>query len=71
MILNPYIHDQLAATRRHDLLDARARCRVASPARRHPSARRVFEWAFRWRVPRRPPVLAPRVSGTSTWGATW
>ena len=53
MILSSYIHEQLAAARRRDLLEAADQSRLIAQARQHRSERRRFPLPFRRPAPRR------------------
>ena len=65
MILNSYVHQQLAAARRSELLEAAARSRLGARAHEHKAARHPFEWALGRRGLRRPAALEPRVCARS------
>jgi hypothetical protein len=48
MMLNPYIHEQPAATKQHDLLEAAERSRLVAQARQHRSQRQPFRLRLSW-----------------------
>jgi hypothetical protein len=53
MILSSYIHEQLAAAHRRDLLESAERARLAAQLRRHTSTREPVRMAVRWSRSRR------------------
>jgi hypothetical protein len=65
MILNSYIHQQLAAARRRDLVEAAERSRLGAQADEHEGARHPFGWALGRRGLRRRAAVDPRVCARS------
>ena len=66
MILSSYIHEQLAAAHRRDLLEAADRSRLIAQARQRRSERQRFPLPVRGPAPRRGTIVEPRVSGFAT-----
>ena len=66
MILSSYIHEQLAAAHRRDLLEAAEQSRLIAQARQRRSERQRFPLPFRGPATRRGTIVEPRVSGFAT-----
>jgi len=68
MILSSYIHQQLAAARRRDLLEAAEQSRLIAQARQRRSERQRFALPVRGPATRRGTmtIVEPRVSGFAT-----
>ncbi len=63
MILSSYIHEQLAAAHRRDLLEAAAQSRLIALVRQRRSERQPIRLPFRGPATRRGTIVEPRVSG--------
>lgn len=66
MILSSYIHEQLAAAHRRDLLEAAEQSRLIAQARQRRSERHRFPLPSRGPATRRGTIVEPRVSGLAT-----
>ena len=62
MILNSYIHQQLAAAHRRDLLEAAEQSRLIAQARQRRSERQRLPLPFREPATRRGTTVEPRVT---------
>jgi hypothetical protein len=66
MSLSSYIHEQLAAAHRRELLDAADHSRLIAQAREQRSERQRFPLPSRGPAPRRWTIVEPRLSEFST-----
>ena len=66
MILSSYIHQQLAAAHRRDLLEAAEQSRLIAQARQRRSERQRFPLPFRAPSTRRGTIVEPRAQGVAT-----
>ena len=66
MIPSSYIHEQLAAAHRRDLLDAADQSRLIARAHQRRSERKRFPLPFRGPATRRGTIVEPRVSEFAT-----
>ena len=66
MMLSSYIHEQLAAAHRRDLLEPAEQSRLIAQARQRRSERQRFPLPFRRPTTRRGTIVEPRVGGFAT-----
>jgi hypothetical protein len=70
MMFSSYIHEQLAAAHRRDLLEAAERARLIARVHEHRGERQRFQLRSGSRAPRRRAAAEPRPSASASPTAT-